>query len=231
MQAEKLLSTGLLALDKELEGGLFPGSLIYVKADPMAMAEIFLYHFLEQRPTYYVNTERKPEFILRNLENLGFKTSGVTFIDIHHKYHEKKEGLLDYSGCIKDYRLLDFLKKQLEAIDATNVNLIVDTITFFLYMNVKNDNMRRFMDTVYNTTKKLRGLGFLYGLKGGTPSHIENELINLCDVVVDISLVRKNDRTVTELVVPKARDRPVRGNILKFKIEKGVIIDTSREIA
>ncbi|VVB84333.1 Uncharacterised protein [uncultured archaeon] len=72
---QNLLSTGLPALDKELEGGLFSGSLVYMRVDPSAMAELFLYHFLQQKPTYYVNTERKPEFIIHNMENAGFDFS------------------------------------------------------------------------------------------------------------------------------------------------------------
>jgi len=46
---EKLLSTGLPTLDNELEGGLYPGTLVYLMADSMTMAEIFLYQFIQQR--------------------------------------------------------------------------------------------------------------------------------------------------------------------------------------
>jgi len=65
----------------------------------------------------------------------------------------------------------------------------------------------------------------------GEASLVENELINLCDVVFDVSMVKKSDKTTTELIVPKARDRPIYGNILRFRIERGVIMDTSKEIA
>lgn len=37
---ESLLSTGLFSLDKELDGGLYPGTLVYLRADSMAMAEM-----------------------------------------------------------------------------------------------------------------------------------------------------------------------------------------------
>ncbi len=231
MNSEKLLSTGLPALDIELEGGLFPGSLVYIKADPMAMGDMFLYHFIRQRPTYYVNTERRPEFIIRNLKRLGFETEGIKFIDVHQKYYEKVDKLLDYGREIRDYKILDYLKKQLEAIEVTDVNLIVDTITFFLHLNVKIDMIRELVDTIYNTTKRMEGLGFLYGIKGDTSSLIENEVMSLCDAVFEISMIKQSDKTISELIVPKARDRPVRGNVLKFKIERGVIMDTSKEIA
>lgn len=228
--AEKLLSTGLPLLDKELDGGLHPGSLIYLRADPMAMAEIFLYYFLQKTPTYYVNTERKPEFILLNMQRLGFETADIKFIDVHKKYYEK-EGKLLYSKEVKDYMILDYLKKQLETIKDTGVNLCVDTITFFLYLGVKRALIIELIDTIYNTTKKTKGLGFLYGLKEEPCAPNENEIINHCDVIFDVSMVRKADRVVTELIIPKARDRPIRGNVLKFRIEGGIIMDTSREIA
>jgi KaiC/GvpD/RAD55 family RecA-like ATPase len=81
----KLLSTGLPTLDKELDGGLLPGSLVYLMADPMTMGEIFLYQFIQQRPSYYVNTERKPEHIINNVKLFGFEVSETKFIDIHGK--------------------------------------------------------------------------------------------------------------------------------------------------
>ncbi|MCE8425698.1 MAG: recombinase RecA [Candidatus Methanoperedens sp.] len=228
--AEELLQTGLLPLDKELNGGLFMGSLVYIKADAMAMAEIFLYHFIQQRKTYYVNTERKPEYIMNNMNHIGFDTSGITFIDVHQKYF-KKECSNPMPEMLRNYKIIDFFKKQLDTIEDTKVNLIIDTITFFLTMEVKKIFLNEMIDSIYNNTKKMRGLGFLYGLKGSGDTLIENELINLCDVVFDVSMIKKSDKTITELIIPKARDRPIFGNILRFRIEGGVIMDTSKEIA
>ncbi|KPQ42243.1 MAG: hypothetical protein MPEBLZ_03202 [Candidatus Methanoperedens nitroreducens] len=48
----KLLPTGLPTLDKELDGGLLAGSLVYLTADSMTMGEIFLYQFIQQRPSF-----------------------------------------------------------------------------------------------------------------------------------------------------------------------------------
>ena len=226
----KLLSTGLPTLDKELDGGLLPGSLVYLLADSMTMGEIFLYQFIQQRSSYYVNTERKPEYIINNLKQFGFEASGLKFIDIREKYYENTDKLLD-RGELRDYRVLDFFIKQLEIIDAKEINLIVDTITFFQQLEVKRSKFRELIDKIYGTVKKTEGLGFLYGLKGEKRSLIENEVINICDAVFDISLIKKADKSTTELTIPKARDRPIHGNVLKFKIEGGIIMDTSREIA
>jgi len=226
----KLLSTGLPTLDKELDGGLLPGSLVYLTADPMTMGEIFLFQFIQQRQSYYVNTERKPEYILNNLKQFGFEASGIKFIDIHEKYYEKADKLLD-RGELRDYKILDFFIKQLGLIDAREINLIVDTVTFFQHLDVKRSKLKELIDIMYDTIKRTEGLGFLYGIKGDNRSLIENELINICDVIFDISLIRKADKTTTELTIPKARDRPIHGNVIKFKIEGGIIMDTSREIA
>ncbi|CAG0964757.1 MAG: hypothetical protein OIN86_07230 [Candidatus Methanoperedens sp.] len=228
--ANKLLPTGLLTLDKELDGGLLPGSLVYLMADPMTMGEIFLYQFIQQRQSYYINTERKPEYILNNLKQFGFEISGIKFIDIHEKYYENVSKLLD-RGELRDYRVLDFFIKQLEIIEVKEINLIVDTITFFQHLEVKRSNFRELIDKLYDTVKRTEGLGFLYGIKDENRSLLENEVINICDAVFDISLIKKADKTTTELTIPKARDRPIHGNVLKFKIEGGIIMDTSREIA
>lgn len=226
----KLLSTGLPTLDKELDGGLLPGSLVYLMADSMTMAEIFLYQFIQQRSSYYVNTERKTEYIINNLKQFGYDESKIKFIDVHEKYYDKGSKLLN-GGIIKDYMILDFLIKQLEIIDAKEINLIIDTITFFEHLDVKRSKFKEMVDIIYDTTKRTEGLGFLYGLKVDKRSIIEDELINICDAVFDVSLTKKTDKSTTELTIPKARDRPIHGNVLKFKIEGGIIMDTSREIA
>lgn len=228
--ATKLLSTGLPTLDKELDGGLLPGSMVYLTADSMTMGEIFLFQFIQQRTSYYVNTERKPEHIINNIKQFGFESSGIKFIDIHEKFYEKAGKLLD-RGELRDYIVLDYFFKQLDLIDAREINLIVDTITFFQQLEVKRSKFKELIDIMYETVKRTQGLGFLYGIKSDNRSLIENEVINICDAVFDISLIRKADKTTTELTIPKARDRPIHGNVLKFKIEGGIIMDTSREIA
>jgi KaiC/GvpD/RAD55 family RecA-like ATPase len=226
----KLLSTGLPTLDKELDGGLMPGSLVYLMADSMTMAEIFLYQFIQQRSSYYVNTERKTEYIINNLKQFGYDQSKIKFIDVHEKYYDKGSKLLN-GGIIKDYMILDFLIKQLELIEVKEINLIIDTITFFEHLQVKRSKFKEMVDVIYDTTKRTEGLGFLYGLKVEKRSIIEDELINICDAVFDVSLTKKTDKSTTELTIPKARDRHIHGNVLKFKIEGGIIMDTSREIA
>jgi len=179
--SDKFLSTGISTLDNELEGGLLPGSLVYMTADSMAMAEIFLYQFLQQRPTYYVNTERKPEFIVNNLKQFGFKTTDIIFINVHGKSYEKEEKLLDYGGELKEYKIIHYLIKQLQAIEARDVNLIIDTITFFLYLNVKRDLIRANFEVIdtpgaffddkgkrlfYNTTLSADHVNFINGVIG-----------------------------------------------------------------
>jgi hypothetical protein len=134
-------------------------------------------------------------------------------------------------GELRDYKVLDFFIKELELIDAKEINLIVDTITFFQQLDVKRNKFKELIDIMYGTIKRTQGLGFLYGIKCDNRSLIENEVINICDAVFDISFTRKADKTTTELTIPKARNRPIHGNVLKFKIEGGIIMDTSREIA
>lgn len=227
---EKLLTTGLPTLDNELEGGLFPGTLVYIMADSMTMAEIFLYQFIQQRNSYYINTERRMQYIKTNLTRYGYDESKVKFIDVHEKYCEISSKLV-VGGEIKDHMILDFLVKQMKQIEDKEINLIIDTITFFQFLDIKRNKLRELIDVIYDVTKKTEGLGFLYGIKGEKRTIIENEIINICDAVFDISVTKKTDKTINEVTIPKARDRPIHGNVLKFKIEGGIIMDTSREIA
>lgn len=228
---ENLISCGLPVIDDELGGGLEKGSLVYVMADSMAMAEIFLYYFVQNKTAYYFNTERKPDFIKSNIEHINFDTDLVKFIDVHKEYYEYDTKILDHGMVTRDYMIIDFINKQLDTIEEMGANLVVDTITFFFNLNVKRVLIQELIDKLYNTTKRMGGLGFLYGVKNETRSPIENEVMNRCDAIFEISVVKKSDRIVTVLTIPKARDRPIRGNIITFRIENKIIMDTSREIA
>jgi len=60
--AEKLLSTGFQLLIMSLREVLIR-TLVYLMADLYDHGRDFLYQFIQQRPSYYVNTERKMEYI------------------------------------------------------------------------------------------------------------------------------------------------------------------------
>ncbi|MEM3164562.1 MAG: ATPase domain-containing protein [Halobacteria archaeon] len=86
------LSTGIPLLDQILDGGIPPGSVVLLMANPLSMAEVFLYQFATTRKCTYISTIRKPEFVQSNMKDLNFKADGVTFVDAYSMFNMREEG-------------------------------------------------------------------------------------------------------------------------------------------
>jgi len=78
-----------------------------------------------------------------------------------------------------DNQIIDFMIYNLQNIDAeeefSGVNILFDTFSFFLNLNV--GQIKKLMNVIYETTKELNELTYLYGLKHAHRA-LENEIIN-----------------------------------------------------
>ncbi len=235
--ASDVKSTGIFILDRNLGGGLPSGSVVYLTGDPESMSEIFLHQFTQTRKTYYVVTGRKPQYVAQNIQSMGYDISEITFIDIYSEYYLSAQGeLVDNVGNeYVDNQIIDFMIYNLQNIETedecSDVNILFDTFSFFLNLNVNVGQIKKLMNVIYETTKELDGMTYLYGLKNTHDRALENEIINACDVVFDIELLRNSDEIVSRLSIPKIRGMAPITDMLKFKINEGIQIDTSTDIA
>ncbi len=231
------ISTGIFVLDRTLGGGLPSSSMIYFSADPRSMSEVFLYQFTQSRKTYYFTTSRRPKYIQKDIENLGFDPSNIVFVDIYSEYYFTATGdMVDNVGNeYVDSKIIEFTEYNLKNIitDAgdNEVNIIFDTFSFFMNLNVNLGLLKRLTNILYESTKDLNGLTFLHGLKGSHPENVENEVFNSSDVIFDISIEKSSERIVSKLAIPKIRGMIPTADVIKFNVADGVQIDTSRDIA
>ena len=235
--ASSVKSTGIFILDRNLGGGLPSGSVVYLSGDPESMSEIFLHQCTQTRKTYYVVTGRKPQYVAQNIRSMGYDISEIAFIDIYSEYYLTAQGeLVDNVGNeYVDNQIIDFMIYNLQNIEAeeesSDVNILFDTFSFFLNLNVNVGQIKKLMNVIYETTKELDGMTYLYGLKNTHDRALENEIINACDVVFDIELLRNSDEIVSRLSIPKIRGMAPITDMLKFRISDGIQIDTSTDIA
>ncbi|MEA1908944.1 MAG: ATPase domain-containing protein [Euryarchaeota archaeon] len=235
--APTIKSTGIAVLDRNLNGGLPAGSVVYMSVDSKSMSEVFLYQFTQARKTYYITTGRRPRYVAWDVQNMGYDISDVTFIDAYSEYYTTAQGdLVDNVGNeYVDKQITEFMINTLRNIqieeELGDINIIIDTISFFLGLNVNTGEIKKLMNVIYETTKETNGLAYLYGLKETHNPALENEIINSCDAVFDVELHRGSDEVISRLTIPKIRGRTPVTDLLKFRIGDGIQIDTSTDIA
>lgn len=236
LPAMEIRPTGISVLDRTLGGGLPSGSLVYIYADAISMAEVFLYQFIQARKTYYFINERRPVYVMRDIRNIGFETSNIILVDIYSEYYLTPQGdMVDNVGNeFVDTKIVEFTEDNLKKIvleeDEEDINIIIDSFSFYLNLHVNPGVILRLANLIYEITKNLNCLSFLYGIKNTHPKEIENIILKLCDVVFDVELEKKSDRISNCLTVPKTRGRTPITEMIRFKVEEGVQIDTTKNI-
>ena len=235
--APNILSSGIYVLDRSIGGGIPGGSVIYISASTKSMSEVFLYQFAQSRKTYYFCTERRPKYVQQDIANMNFDTSQIVFVDVYGSYFMSPQGeMIDIGGNgFMDAKIVEFMEYNLKSIlsEETDgeINIIVDTFTFFMNLNLNSGIIRRLMNIIYETTKETGGLTFLYSLKDSHDQKLENEIVNTCDAIFDVDLEKTGDKIISKLSIPKIRGMTPTAEMIKFKIGEGIQIDTSRDIA
>ncbi len=235
--APEILSSGIYVLDRSIGGGIPGGSVIYISATTKSMSEVFLYQFTQSRKTYYFCTERRPKYVQQDIENMNFDTSQIVFVDVYGSYFMSPHGeMIDNVGNeYVDAKIVEFMEYNLKSILSEEIdgeiNIIVDTFTFFMNLNLNSGIIRRLMNIIYETTKETGGLTFLYSLKDSHDQKLENEIVNTCDAIFDVDLEKTGDKIISKLSIPKIRGMTPTTEMIKFKIGEGIQIDTSKDIA
>ena len=235
--APNILSSGIYVLDRSIGGGIPGGSVIYISASTKSMSEVFLYQFTQSRKTYYFCTERRPKYVQRDIANMNFDTSQIIFVDVYGSYFMSPHGeMIDNVGNeYVDAKIVEFMEYNLKSILSEEtegeINIIIDTFTFFMNLNLNTGIIRRLMNIMYETTKETGGLTFLYSLKDSHDQKLENEIVNTCDAIFDVDIEKSGDKIINKLSIPKIRGMTPTTEMIKFKIGEGIQIDTSRDIA
>ncbi|MEM1579234.1 MAG: RAD55 family ATPase [Archaeoglobaceae archaeon] len=225
------IPTGISLLDKRLDGGLPVGSFVCLYADPIAMPEAFLYQFSTVMKSYYINTNRLPKYILRDIQMLKLETKNLQFIDIFSQYYLNEFGQFIVEDRYRDKEIFDFIAEKINEIDGEEFMIIVDSLSFFLNLNVEWGLKEWFMNRLYTTAKERNGLIYAYVLKNFHPPNVISKVIDLSDVVINVEAERVGERVVTKFALPKLRGRKPIMEFFRFSIDEGVQIDTSRDIA
>ncbi len=225
------IPTGIDILDKRLGGGLPVGTMVCIFANPIAMPEVFLHQFATVHITYYFTTVRPARFVRENIENMGFSSDNIEFIDVFEKYYLSETGAFVVEDMYRDRNIFDFVDAKLSEIQDENAVIIFDNLSFFLKLDVPVGLKEWLINKIYVTTKNIKGISYCYMIKDIHPRDLESLVIDLSDAVFDIDVERHGDRIVNRLAIPKVRNMQPISETFRYYISEGVQIDTSRDIA
>jgi KaiC/GvpD/RAD55 family RecA-like ATPase len=204
------LRTGISALDRELEGGIPPGSIVALTAPPASQSELFLYELTGERGTLYLTLDRTSDAVSKTLEAAPMATGDPTVRDV------TGDAPLDNAS-----RLVAALPE--------SSNLIVDPVDVLERLDPAR--YRNFLNELQNHIYNTGGLALLHGLDGRDVPRLRDTTEHMADVVFQLETVVNGDRVENRLAVPKFRGGRALSEVIKLDLTATIEIDTSRDIA
>ncbi|WP_086975868.1 RAD55 family ATPase [Archaeoglobus fulgidus] len=226
--------TGIVLLDRRLDGGLPAGSFVCVYANPLAMPEAFLYQFATVMKTYYFTTSRPAKFVKQDMEKLRLDTSFVTFVDVYEQYYLNEYGQFIVEDRYRDKEIFDYVDDRLSRIaeeESGEYNVIIDSLSFFLNLNTDWGLKDWLINKLYTLAKEKGVVVYCHLIKNLHPVDVVNKVLDISDVVFDIEVERVGERLVSKFAVPKLRGKRPVTEYFRFYVEEGIQVDTSRDIA
>jgi KaiC/GvpD/RAD55 family RecA-like ATPase len=203
------LPTGISVLDRQLDGGIPPGSILLLSADPASQSESLLYEIAAARGTLYVTTVRSEQAVRDAVDRYR---GGIDRLSV------RDAGT--YPPIDNATRLVKDLPE--------NANLIVDVVDPL--EDAEPTRYRTFLNELQTHMVNTGSIGVLHAMHGEDTSN-RSLTEHMADVVFDLRTDTSGSQIVNRLAVPKFRGGSALEETIKLKLTDGVTIDTSRDIA
>lgn len=201
------LSTGSEVLDRQLEGGLPPGTLVALTAPPDTQSELFLQALAGERQTVYLSPVRPADEVT---ETLDLPHSELTVLQ------KEPETILTEP------------EESFKQIDAHS-NIIIDPMNGF-----ETGQRRQYIDFLNALKEHLRtteSVALLHCIDAETNPTLRSLTLNRADLVWRLQLSVTTLTVDTRLIISKFRDGKALREPIKLRLTDSVQIDTSRDIA
>lgn len=204
------LPIGIDALDRELDGGIPPGSVVAYKAPPASQSELLLYELTNSRPTLYITTDRTEEAVGDAFERANCPTGDpqIRFVPGDAPLENAR-------------RLVRSLGE--------GANLVVDPCDT-LERSDRN-RYQNFLNDLQNHMRNTGSLAVLHCMRVGNPPEHRMTTEHMADVVFDLRQAFEGTEVETRLAVPKFRGGQALSDTIKLELAERVRVDTSRDIA
>lgn len=206
------LSTGVPEIDREIGGGIDPGSIVLVLAPPASQSEALLHATMRERRTRYVTTRRN--------ENAVSETLAKVFDDGGPGYTVKYAGLDEPLANVRE--AIALVEERAE--------IVVDTVDP-LERTGDPDSYVTFLNELKDALIETGSVGVLHAAVGGERAPLRDVTEAFGDLVLELEIEHNGSQVEHVLSVPKFRAHDLPGETIKLELSSEVDVDTSRDIA
>jgi archaellum biogenesis ATPase FlaH len=204
-----VLRTGIDVLDRKLDGGVPPGSLALLSADPASQSEQFLYELTAPRPTVYLTTARSVRAVRTAMETAG---GALDTTELH---------AIGQRSLKETYEVICESRPQ--------STIIVDTVD--MLETASTQEFLHFLNDVRDEMAEKDSFVVLHGLDGRKVPVQRDVTEYLADIIFELSTEVRGESIENRLIVPKFRGGAPFDETVKLELTQEVAIDTSRDIA
>ncbi len=226
------LPTGIRGVDRELSGGLEPGSILAVIAQPATQSEALLQAMVERRPTLYLSTLRESTAVEHRLDGHCdelFVTDTLGEPTMDNELMREITGTRSHTTSVHDND--DALDAVYEAIDQVDreMNIIVDPVNP-LEQTESRRSYREVLNKLQSTALETGGLGVLHCILPESAPPLRDTTLAISDVVFELELVSATNTLQYQLTIPKNRGGTTLLEEATVKFDSKVWIDDTRNI-
>jgi len=208
--SSRRLSLGIGPLDRELDGGLPPGSVVAYCAPPASQSELLLYELTRIRGTLYLSTDRSEDAVRDALEKATCPTGDPEI------------------RFVPGDAPLENARRMVRKVD-DQANVVIDTGDAL--ERTDRDRYQRFMNELGNHMQNTGSVALVHCMRGSAEPDLRSTTQHMADVVFNLHQERNGTEIETRLGVPKFRGGRALAETMKLELEERVRVDTSRDIA
>jgi len=203
-------STGVTPIDRKIGGGIPPGTLLALFADPASQSELFLHEFAAHQDTLYLSAERGATAVTSTLREGRRDCEDVAVV------------ALDSDAPVVD------AVQQVERLPDGAV-VVVDPVEPL--ERADPGQFRAFLGTLQSKLAGTDGVAVLHGLKHDDTPEQRHRTAYAADLVFDLVTDADGDTVENHLLVPKFRGDRALTDSIRVELTDRIAVDTSRDIA
>lgn len=204
------VATGIDVLDRKLDGGLPPGTIVAYVAHPASQSELLLYELTAARRTLYLTTQRSAEAVSHAMERMATPVGTPRIRRVGGDEPLAEAGEL--VGALP-----------------ADANLVVDTMD--VIERTDRAEYTAFLNRLKGHLVETGSIAVLHCLKGESRPSTRETTLHVADAVFDLQSAVGATELETHLTIPKFRGGSAPTENIKLELSERVSIDTSRDIA